>query len=59
MEINHENEAKKQNMTMENKKWIIDVHWETIKKWNIRTKRNENVIKWFEETFQYLSELFN
>ena len=39
MEINHENEAKMQNMATKNKKWINDVHWETIKKWNIRTKR--------------------
>ena len=45
-----------QNMATKNKKWINDVHWETIKKLNITTKRNENVIKWFEENFQYLSE---
>ena len=36
------------------KKKINDVHWETIKKWNIRTKRNENIIKWFEENFPIL-----
>ena len=57
MEINHENETKMQNMATKNKKWINDVRWETIKKWNIRTKRNKNAIKWFEETFPILVKI--